>query len=453
MKDLKKNREHWANRAGFILAAAGSAIGLGNIWRFPYMTGEHGGAAFMLIYLMAVLLLGYPLVINEMVLGRAAQKDPVGVFKALAPNGPWWLVGALSVFTGFFILSYYAVVAGWSLAYVYKVVIAASTPGIDHASVFKNHISSVWEPIAWQGLFIIITVSIIASGVVKGIQRWSTILMPILFVLLLILIVRSVTLPGAGEGLHYYLNPDFSKVTGRTLLAALAQAFFSLSLGMGALITYGSYMGDKDEIPVNALWVAGLDTGVALLAGLALFPAIFALGFEPGAGPGLAFITLPAVFAQMPLGGVFGVLFFFLLGIAALTSAISLLEVVTAWLIDEKDWSRKKAAICMGGVVFIVGLPAALGYSVFKDFSFPGLNTDVLDTYDWFSNSIFLPVGGFFMAVFTGYFWGIKHAIHEANKGRKAVTVGRWWVLLIRYAVPVLIIFIMAVGIYDTFIK
>jgi len=453
MADLKKKREHWATRAGFILAASGSAIGLGNIWRFPYMTGEHGGAAFMLIYLMAVLLLGYPLIMNEMILGRAAQRDPVGVFKVLAPNSPWWLVGALGVFTGFVILSYYAVVAGWSLAYIYKVVVAASTPGIDHAGVFKNHISSVWEPIIWQALFMIITVSIIAAGVVKGIQRWSTILMPILFALLIILIVRSVTLPGAGEGLVYYLNPDFSKVTGRTLLAALAQAFFSLSLGMGAIMTYGSYLSDKDEIPANAAWVAGLDTAVALLAGFALFPAIFALGFEPGAGPGLAFITLPAVFAQMPLGAVFGVLFFFLLGIAALTSAISLLEVVTAWLIDEKGWDRKKAAVCMGLVIFVVGLPATLGYSVLKDFSFPGLNTDLLDTYDWFANSIFLPVGGFLMALFSGYVWGINRAISEANKGRMAITVGKWWALLIRYVVPVLIFFIMAVGIYDTFIK
>ncbi len=453
MNVIKKNREHWGTRAGFILAASGSAIGLGNIWRFPYMTGEHGGAAFILIYLIAIFLLGYPLIVNEMVLGRAAQRDPVGVFKILAPNSPWWLVGALGVFTGFIILSYYAVVAGWSLAYVYKVVIATSTPGIDHAGLFKEHISSLWEPIIWQALFIIITVSIIAAGVVKGIQRWSTILMPILFALLLILIVRSVTLPGAGEGLAYYLNPDFSKVTGRTLLAALAQAFFSLSLGMGALITYGSYLDDKDEIPANAAWVAGLDTCVALLAGFALFPAIFALGFEPGAGPGLAFITLPAVFAQMPLGGVFGVLFFLLLGIAALTSAISLLEVVTAWLIDEKGWPRKKAAIYMGLVIFVVGLPATLGYSVLKGFSFPGLNTDMLDTYDWFANSIFLPLGGFLMAIFAGYAWGIKHAIHEANKGRKSFTVGTWWALLIRYLVPVLIIFIMAVGIYDTFIK
>lgn len=453
MNDANKKREHWATRAGFVLATAGSAVGLGNIWRFPYMTGEHGGAAFMLIYLFAVLLLGYPLVVNEMALGRAAQRDPVGVFKVLAPNSPWWLLGALGVFTGFIILSYYAVVAGWSLAYISKVVVATTVPGIDHARVFQDHISGVWEPILWQALFMILTVGIIAAGVVKGIQRWSMVLMPLLFVLLLILIVRSVTLPGAGEGLAYYLHPDFSKVTGRTLLAALAQAFFSLSLGMGAIMTYGSYLDDKDEIPSNAILVAGLDTGVALLAGFALFPAIFALGFEPGAGPGLAFITLPAVFAQMPLGAFFGVLFFVLLAIAALTSAISLLEVVTAWLMDEKDWSRRKAAAAMGLVIFIVGLPATLGYSVLKDFSFPGLNMDLLDTYDWISNSIFLPLGGFLMAVFTGYVWGAKHAIPEVNKGHRRFTVGQGWAFLIRYVVPVLIFFIMAVGIYDTFFK
>ncbi len=453
MNNANKKREHWATRAGFVLATAGSAVGLGNIWRFPYMTGEHGGAAFILIYLVAVLLLGYPLVVNEMVLGRAAQRDPVGVFKVLAPNSPWWLVGALGVFTGFIILSYYAVVAGWSLAYIYKVVVATVVPGIDHARVFQDHVGSVWEPILWQALFLILTVGIIAAGVVKGIQRWSMVLMPVLFVLLLVLIVRSVTLPGAGEGLAYYLRPDFSKVTGRTLLAALAQAFFSLSLGMGAIMTYGSYLDDKDEIPSNAMMVGGLDTGVALLAGFALFPAIFALGFEPGAGPGLAFITLPAVFAQMPLGAFFGVLFFILLGIAALTSAISLLEVVTAWLMDEKDWSRKRAAVVMGLVIFIVGLPATLGYSVLKDFSFPGLNKDLLDTYDWISNSILLPVGGFMMAIFTGYVWGAKHAIAEVNKGHKRFMIGQGWALLIRYVVPVLIFFIMVVGIYDTFFR
>jgi neurotransmitter:Na+ symporter, NSS family len=446
-------RENWANRTGFVLAAAGSAIGLGNIWRFPYITGEHGGAAFIVIYLIAILLIGYPLLVNEMILGRASHRNPVGAFKALAPASPWWLVGALAVLSGFVILSYYAVVAGWSLSYIYKVIFSTQNPDVDHAGVFTTHITSVWEPIGWQALFMALTVGIIASGVVKGIQRWVTILMPTLLVILIILILRSVTLSGASAGLSYYLKPDFSEVTGRTFLAAISQAFFSLSLGMGVLITYGSYLRDKDEIPGNAAMVVGFDTGVALLAGLAIFPAVFALGFEAAAGPGLVFITLPAVFAKMPLGVVFGVLFFFFLSIAALTSAISLLEVVAAWLIDEKKWPRRKAALWMGLTIFIVGLPATLGYSTLSGVSFPGLGTDLLDTYDWFANSIFLPLGGLLSALFVGYVWGTRKAIVEGNKGEVRLTIGTFWGATIRYVVPILIIVIMAAGIYDSFAK
>lgn len=453
MGDSKGNREHWASRAGFILAAAGSAVGLGNIWRFPYMTGENGGAAFIVIYLLAVFLLGYPLMVNETVLGRVSQRDPVGAFKVLAPGSPWWLVGALGVFTGFIILSYYTVVAGWAMAYIYKVVIAVCTPGINHEAVFKSHITGVWEPIIWAAVFMILTIGIIAAGVVDGIQRWSLILMPVLFVIMVILIIRSVTLPGASAGLAYYLNPDFSEVSGRTVLAALSQAFFSLSLGMGVFITYGSYLKDHDEIPISTAWVVSLDTMVALMAGFAIFPAVFALGFQPGAGPGLVFITLPAVFAQMPLGMFFGILFFILLAIAALTSSISLLEVVTAWLIDERGWPRKKAAALMGLIMFIVGLPAALGYNVLSSVSFPALGTDILDTYDWFANSVFLPVGGFFAAIFTGYIWGTNKAIDEANKGKTSLSIGTLWRFLIRYIVPLLIAGIMMMGMYDSFTK
>jgi neurotransmitter:Na+ symporter, NSS family len=453
MGNTMNNRESWASRVGFVLAAAGSAVGLGNIWRFPYMAGEHGGAAFIIIYLIAIVLIGYPLMINEMILGRVSHRDPVGAFKSLAPGSPWWLVGALGVFTGFIILSYYAVVAGWSVAYIYKVIIAVRTPGIDHADAFVSHITSLWEPIGWQAFFMILTIGIIAAGVVKGIQRWVTILMPVLFVILILLILRAVTLPGAGEGIAYYLKPDFSQVTGRTLLGALSQAFFSLSLGMGVFITYGSYLSDKDEFTGNAASVIGLDTGVALLAGLAIFPALFALGFEPGAGPGLVFITLPAVFAQMPLGTLFGVLFFLLLTIAALTSAISLLEVVTAWLMDEKGWQRKKAALWMGIIIFVVGLPATLGYSALSGFSFPGLGTDVLDTYDWFANSIFLPLGGLLAAIFTGYVWGTRKARDEAAKNRNWLSLGAWWSFMVRYLAPVLIAAIMIMGLYDSFVK
>jgi len=226
-----------------------------------------------------------------------------------------------------------------------------------------------------------------------------------------------------------------------------------LSLGMGVFITYGSYLKKNDEIPVSSASIVGLDTIVALLAGFAIFPAVFALGFAPGAGPGLVFITLPAVFAQMPFGIIFGVLFFVLLGIAALTSAISLLEVVSAWLIDEKGWKRKQAAIVMGFIIFVVGIPASLGYSVLSGISFPGLGTDLLDTYDWFANSIFLPLGGLLSAIFVGYVWGAKKAVREANRGCTGFTIGKWWVFLLRCFVPAMIILIMAAGIYDTFIK
>ncbi len=451
MQDLNNVRESWATRVGFILAAAGSAVGLGNIWRFPYMTGEHGGAAFLVIYLIAIILIGYPVMINEIILGRKTHRNPVGAFKSLAPSSSWWLVGALGVFTGFVILSYYAVVAGWSLAYIYKVIISTTTPDIDHADVFVGHITSVWEPIIWQAIFMVLTVAIIALGVIRGIQRWVTILMPAILVILVILMFRAITLPGAGEGLAYYLQPNFEDITARTFLGAISQAFFTLSLGMGAIITYGSYLREKDEIPGNAASVVGLDTGIAILAGLAIFPAVFALGFSPGEGPGLVFITLPGVFAEMPLGMLFGLLFFVLLSIAALTSAISLLEVVTAWLIDEKGWKRSSAAIAMGIVIFFVGLPTTLGYSVLSDVTFPGLDLDLLDTYDWFANSIFLPLGGLLTAVFVGHIWGSRAAMQEANKSKRSITVGNWWAFLIKYVVPILILAIMIVGIYDSF--
>lgn len=451
MQDANQVRESWATSIGFILAASGSAVGLGNIWRFPYMVGEHGGAAFLLIYLIAIVLIGYPVMINEITLGRKTHRNPVGAFKSLAPGTPWWLVGALGVLTGFVILSYYSVIAGWSLAYIYKVVISVTAAEIDHSQAFMGHITSVWEPIGWHALFMILTVAIIATGVVRGIQRWVTILMPAILFILLALVLRAVTLPGAGEGLSYYLQPDLGEITWRSFLAAIGQAFFTLSLGMGAIITYGSYLREKDEIPGKAASVVGLDTGIALMAGLAIFPAVFALGFSPGEGPGLVFITLPAVFAEMPLGSVFGILFFVLLSIAALTSAISLLEVVTAWLIDEWGWSRAGSAVLMGSIIFLVGLPTILGYSVLSEVTFPGLGTDILDTYDWFAYSIFLPLGALLTAIFVGYIWGARQAAEEANKSKKYISVGYWWIFLIRYVVPVLILVVMFMGIYDTF--
>jgi len=449
------NREHWSTRLGFILAAAGSAVGLGNIWRFPYVTGMNGGAAFIVIYLIAIILIGYPMMVTEITLGKKTQKNPVGAFKALAPNTPWWLVGALGVCTGFVILSYYSVVAGWSLAYIFR-AIDGFTPDMDFANLFYTTIGvdigegpNIITPIIWHLVFMGLTVGIIAAGVVKGIQRWVKILMPVLLILLLVLVVRAVTLPGAGAGLAFYLSPDFSAVTGQTFLDAIAQSFFTLSLGMGAIITYGSYLDKGSTIGDNGAWVVGLDTGIAIIAGFAIFPAVFALGLEPGAGPGLTFITLPAVFAELPAGSFFGFLFFLLLSIAALTSAISLLEVVVAWLVDEKNWTRAKASVLMGLIIFLVGIPTSLGYNVFGEFSFLGF--DVLDTYDWFANALFLPIGGLLTAIFVGHVWQAKRAQDFANDPPGKIRIGDWYLVLIKYIVPIAIIIVLVFGLIDTF--
>jgi len=449
------DREHWTTRVGFILAAAGSAVGLGNIWRFPYIAGVNGGAAFIVIYLIAIIVIGYPLMVTEMSLGKKTQKNPVGAFKTMAPNTPWWLVGALGVFTGFVILSYYSVIAGWSLAYIFK-AIAGFTPDMDFTSLFYTTIGvdigdgpNIITPLVWHLVFMAITVSIIAAGVVRGIQRWVKILMPLLFILLLILVIRAITLPGAGAGLVFYLDPDFSVISGQTFLDAIAQSFFTLSLGVGAIITYGSYLDKESTIGDNGGWVVGLDTGIAIIAGFAIFPAVFALGLEPGAGPGLTFMTLPAVFAELPAGSFFGFLFFLLLSIAALTSAISLLEVVVAWLVDEKKWTRAKASVLMGIIIFLVGIPTSLGYNVLGDFSFLGM--DVLDTYDWFANALFLPIGGLLTAIFVGYVWQAKRAQEFANDPPGRVRIGDWYGVLIRYIVPLAIIIVLVFGLIDTF--
>src|SRR5690606_30329013 len=294
-----------------------------------------------------------------------------------------------------------------------KSVAAGFKPGVNYEELFGGHISKIGEPILWHGLFMILTLAIIESGVIKGIQKWSKILMPSLFFLLIAMAIRSLTLPGATGGIEFFLKPDFSKITFSTIQAAISQAFYSLSIGMGPLITYGSYLGKEDNIPDNVGWVAGMDTMVAIIAGLAIFPAVFAMGYAPDAGAGLAFITLPAVFSQMPGGSLFGFIFFLLLSVAALTSAMSLLEVVVAWLIDEKGWDRRKASIGLGIVIFIIGLPATLGYSVLSDVKFLGM--DLLDTYDFITNNMVLPITGLFTCLFAAYVWKTEKVMEEIN--------------------------------------
>ena len=445
-----KERGNWGSQFGFIAAAAGSAVGLGNIWKFPYITGLYGGAAFVLVYLLFVILVCIPIMNSELLVGRKSGKNALGAFKELVPKSSWWIVGLMGIIAGFVILSYYSVIAGWATAYIFKSG-AYMAAGANPADVFVGFITSPVTPIIWHAIFMLMCIGIVSAGIEKGIEKYSKILMPALVVILLVLIVRSVTLPGAGAGLSFYLKPDFGKLSAEGILAALGQAFFSLSLGMGCMITYGSYLKKDQDIPANSYWIAGTDTAIALLAGFAIFPAVFAFGLEPGAGPGLTFITVPAVFASMgAIGHLFGILFFMLLTVAAITSAISLLEVVCAYFIDEKKWDRKKAVWIMGIIIFLLGVPSSLGQGVWSSYKFIG-GRDFLDSLDFIASNILLPLGGFLLCIFIGWYWGTDKAIEEGNIGAKgAITLGGGYRFLIKYVAPVAIfvVFLKSIGVF-----
>jgi len=308
---MSDGRGRWTSRVGFVMAAAGSAIGLGNIWRFPYMTGKSGGFVFLIVYLAIVFTMGISVMLAEVVIGKAAQRNPVGAFAKLG-GGLWPLVGFMGLTAGFIILSYYSVVAGWTIAYIFKTPLGLlnySDPK-ELAEMFGKFVGDPIQPIIYHAIFMALTVLIVVSGIEKGIERWCKILIPALFLILIVLIVRAVTLPGALKGIEFYLAPDFSKIDTKVLNAALGQAFFSLSLGMGCIMTYASYFPREENAPKSVIWVVSMDTLAAFLGGLAVMPAVFAFGFDPAAGPGLTFITLPAVFARMPLGTLWAVLFF-----------------------------------------------------------------------------------------------------------------------------------------------
>jgi len=322
--------------------------------------------------------------------------------------------------------------------------------GENAGAVFGGFITSPIAPLVWHAIFMAICIGIVMAGIEKGIEKYSKILMPALVVLLLILIVRSLTLPGANAGLSFYLKPDFSKLTAEGILAALGQAFFSLSLGMGCMITYGSYLKKDSNIPTDSYWISGADTVIAFLAGLMIFPAVFAFGLEPGAGPGLTFITVPAVFASMgAIGHFFGIIFFILLTFAAVTSAISLLEVVCAYFIDEKKWERKKATVTMGIIIFLLGVPCSLGLGIWSNIKIIG-GRDILDSLDFVASNIFLPLGGFLLLIFIGWVWGTDKAIKAGNEGSKGpITLGAGYAFLVKYVAPValFIVFLMKIGI------
>lgn len=449
MSQINKTREQWGSRLGFILAAMGSAVGLGNIWRFSYVTGENGGAAFLLIYLLCIILIGIPVVMAEFTIGRRAQSDVVGSFEELAPGKPWVFAGFMGVASAFIILSFYGVIAGWTLKYFFSYLTGGFTVANDseYADIFGEFITSPFQPLLWQFLFMALTIGIVYVGVKKGIEKTNKILMPLLAVLVIILAGYSLSLGGAQEAFIFLFSPDWSKLSDPNVyLAALGQAFFSLSLGMGALITYGSYLSSKERLPGAAVSVAALDTAFALVAGLMIFPAVFAFGIDPSSGPGLVFITLPSIFDNIAFGTLFGLAFFFLLAAAALSSSVSLLEVAVAYFMRKFDWSRQKTAILIGAVIFLIGIPSSLGIGPLSHITIIG-DKDILDSMDFIASNILLPLGGLIIALFIGWGWKKTDALEASDFGN--TILGNAWIFTLRFVAPIAIflIFLTAVGI------
>ena len=450
----KNERANFGSKLGVILASAGSAVGLGNIWRFPYETGEHGGAAFILVYLGCVLLLGIPIMIAEFLIGRRSRTNTAGAYRKLAPGTQWRWVGFMGVLSGFLIFSYYSVVAGWTLEFTWQAATNsfAGKSAADFIASFNGFVENPWRPLLWLVLFILATHYIVVKGVEKGIEKSSKVMMPVLFILLIVLVVCAVSLPGAGTGLEFLLKPDFSKINGSALLSAMGQAFFSLSLGMGCLCTYASYFRNDTNLPKTALNVASIDTAVAILAGFIIFPAAFSVGIEPDAGPSLLFITLPNVF-QQAFGGLpwlallLSTMFYILLALAAITSTISMHEVVTAYLHEEFNLSRGKAAwIVTGGSIFL-GVFCSLSLGVGKEYTLFGMT--MFDLFDYVTAKIMLPVGGFFISIFTGWYLDKKIVWEEiSNNGTLKTGIYKLLIFILKYVAPIAIacIFIHELG-------
>ncbi len=454
---MEERRGTWGSKLKFILAAAGSAIGLGNVWRFPTYTGLHGGAAFVLVYIIAVCIVGIPLLVAELTIGRHTQRNPVGAFKAISPKSGWFVVGYLGIITGVFILSYYSVIAGWVIGYIFLTASGSFKGGDEELirRIFEIVTSNPFIPILLLFVVIATTTYIISRGVQKGIEGWTKVLMPILFLLLIGLAIRSLTLPGASKGIQFYLSPDLSKIDSMVILGAIGQALFSLSLGMGTMLTYGSYLSKKEDIFSSSIWVAFADTGVAFTAGLVIFPALFTIhGLSPAEGPSLIFKVLPVIFTKIPGGLIFGTSFFILLTIAAITSTISLLEVPTAYFVDEKKWKRWKSAILLGFVSFLLGIPSALSMGGVNFLSaLPIIKIDFLSLMDIIWGNLSLIIGSFLIAIFVGWKWGVKNAIYEIESTGKKFVLKNLWKILIKFISPMAIILILLNTIYTYFVK
>ena len=445
-----EKRESFKSSFGLFAAAVGSAVGLGNIWRFPYITGMNGGAAFILVYLICVAVIGLPVLLSEFIIGREGKSNPIDSFKNLAPKGKWHISGILGVMAAFLILSFYSVIAGWTLEYMVK-AIGNQFAGKDVnqiSAMFGNFVSNPIKPIFWQFIILSLTCYIVANGIEKGIEKYSSLLVPALIIIIIILDIRALTLPGASEGLRFLFKPDFSKVDGKVILDALGHSFFSLSLGAGTMITYGSYIKNNERLGSSALNIAIADTLIAILAGIAIFPVVFAFGIEPDNGPGLVFVTLPNVFPQIPGGYIFGILFFLLLALAALTSTISMLEAVVSFGMDRFKINREKAAIISTILIFTIGIFASLSQGPLGNVSFFG--TDFLDFLDKLTANYFMTIGSLITILFIG--WKLDRKIVEnqiTNEGMVDIGYVGTFYFIAKYISPIaiIVVFLASVGI------
>jgi len=444
------NRDQFASKIGFILAAAGSAIGLGAIWKFPYMAGTNGGSVFILLFILCTLIIGLPILVAEFMIGRRGQTDAVNSFKKQAPGTAWFLTGWAGFIFSSIILSFYSVVGGWILSYIVRAITFNLTSNSQdyYGELFTSLTKSPWEVVIAQGVFMFLTVWIVQGGVKNGIEKASKLMMPILFIFFIVLAIRSLTLDGAMEGIKFMFVPDWSYLNGKTFLLAMGQAFFSLSIGVAAMMTYASYLSKEEKIVGSAFNVAWLNIGISLLAGLVIFPAVFALGFTPNQGPGLVFIVLPAVFQHIPFGSFFMIIFFILLLFATVTSAIAMLEIVVATAMGNKYEERKKYSWLCGLGIFIIGIPSALSFGVLSKVQI--LGKSIFDFADFITSNVGMLLGAILVSIFASY------KISKADASNELATkpwLFTTWRILVRYIAPIAIIIVFIQGMYANFFK
>lgn len=441
---MHNTRDSFGSKFGAIAALAGSAVGLGNIWKFPYEAGNNGGGAFLLVYVFFTIAIGLPVMLSEFALGRYSGRNAFGTFDRLAKNSAWRYFGVLVLVAACMILSFYGTVAGWTFEYVLKSFTLSfhSDAGVNLNEMFNSFISNPYKSVFWQIVFMGLTGFIVLAGVKKGIERYTKMMMPLLFLLIVILGIRACTLDGAVEGLKFLFLPKFSELTSQGVLSALGQAFFSLSIGMGVLLTYASYIKKSENLTSISIQVICADTLIAILAGVAIFPAVFAYHIAPDSGPGLVFLTLPQVFQSMAFGQIWAILFFLLLAMAALTSSISLLEVIVAFFVEEKHISRKKATAISTLIVTFFGILCTLSFGPLKEIHVMGMS--IFDIFDFVSSNILLPLGGILISIFIG--WRFDRRLLEAeltNQGQIKLVFLKPLIFVLKYVAPLFILIIL----------